>query len=479
VRTILKSAAKAVLHGVLTLTVLIGIRIVLGVAIGEDPYDPKAVDRELLQHASQIHRDALVFDGHNDLPTWMLDYGFELDMSGDDPDDRSPLIYEIGVVARWGNPPRADQVRTHTDLARIRAGGLDAQFFSIWPACTYAEPDSPISARQRAHDMIESFQSQVRRHPEDVEMAFGADEVERIVSEGKMAALMGLEGGHAIEESLENLRLFYELGIRYMTLTHSCSLSWADSSTNDPIAGGLSEFGVEVVGEMNRLGMIVDVSHVSDATFWDVVAVTSAPIMASHSSARAIADHPRNMADDMLRAVADNGGVVMINFATSYLDPAKTSFLKTGLGWHWFWHPRRPDTPLTILVDHIDHVGKVAGIDHVGLGSDFDGVPFLPEGMADVADLPNITVELLRRGYSEEDIGKVLGGNALRVLRAVEELADWPSPRVSSTSDLKHRSKALCFPTSPLERGQAATCRSSIPSEDPRPVPSPEGGGSE
>ena len=254
-------------------------------------------------------------------------------------------------------------------------------------------------------------------------MARTVEEVRAVTASGRMAALMGLEGGHAIEDSLETLEEFYDRGVRYVTLTHTCSHSWADASTDEARHGGLTEFGREVVRTMNRLGMIVDVSHVSDDTFWDVIEVTEAPVMASHSSARAVADHPRNMTDDMLRAVAKNGGVVMVNFLANYLDPRKTSLVELATGWFWLTHPSGTQTPLTVAVDHIDHIVSVAGVDHVGLGSDFDGGPFFPEDLDTVDDFPNITLELVRRGYSDEDIEKILGGNALRVWAAVESSA--------------------------------------------------------
>jgi membrane dipeptidase len=401
------------------LTLLTGGRLLVGRLLAPEPRAVDPGDEALRARALALHRDALVLDGHNDVPTWILDFGFELGMDGDEPNDRSPWMY-AGLT--WlPYPPRGDRVRTHTDLARIREGGLDAQFFSIWPACSYSA--TPGQARQRVLDMIESFRRQVDAHPEAIELAAAAGDVERIVAGGRTAALLGVEGGHAIEDDLENLATFHRLGVRYMTLTHSCSHAWADSSTDEPIANGLSDFGREVVREMNQLGMIVDIAHVSDATFRDVLEVTTAPVIASHSCARAIADHPRNLSDEMIRALAANGGVAMLNFSTSYLDPEKTSFVKVGLGWHWFWHPRGTTTPLSAVVDHIDHIVEVGGIDHVGLGSDFDGVPWLPEDLEDVADLPNITLELMRRGYSDEAVRKVLGRNAMRVLRQAQAVA--------------------------------------------------------
>ncbi len=376
------------------------------------------------ERALQIHTETIVVDGHNDLPLMMLDFGFDLGMKGDEESDRAPWLYF--AFPSLPRRPEGDSVRTSTDLTRVRRGGLDAAFFSIWVSPDFYDPAEPGKARQRALDIIHALREQVGRHLDAAEMAASTEDVRRIVSDGKLAALMGLEGGHAIEDDLANLRLYHEKGVRYMTLTHSFSHGWADSSgdiddADVPHHGGLSDFGREVVTEMNRLGMIVDISHVAGETFWDVMEVTRAPVMASHSSVRAIADHPRNLSDDMLRAVAKNEGVVMINFFTMYLDPDKST------GWrfakNWVWNLGGSETPLALLADHIDHVVEVAGIDHVGLGSDFDGAPSFPEGMADVGDYPNLTVELARRGYSETELRKVLGENALRVLGAVEDTA--------------------------------------------------------
>jgi membrane dipeptidase len=267
--------------------------------------------------------------------------------------------------------------------------------------------------------MIEAVLEQVRRHPEELELATSAADVRRIAGAGRIAALMGLEGGHAIENDLANLRRFSELGVRYMTLTWDNANDWADSCQEQP-HGGLTELGREVVREMNRLGMVVDVSHVSDETFFHAIETTSAPIMASHSSARALVEHPRNMSDEMLRAVARNGGVVMVNFQDWSIDPAKVppwnalGFAIRHLGW--------PDTPLGILIDHIDHIAAVAGIDHVGLGSDFAGTFLMPEDLKDVAGFPNITAELVTRGYTDDDVRKILGENALRVLSDAERV---------------------------------------------------------
>lgn len=374
-------------------------------------------DQALRARAERLHRDAIVVDGHNDITTFMLDYGFELGMDGADPDKRDATLYWIPGVRRILPQPSGDELRTDTDLRRLRAGGVDAQFFSIF-AHTRTLPDA---AAQRARDMIAVVHEQVRRRPQDLALARTAADVRRIAGSGRIAALMGLEGGHAIENDLANLREFYDAGVRYMTLTWQNTNDWADSSTDAPRHGGLSDFGRDGVREMNRLGMIVDVSHVSDETFFDALEVTRAPVMASHSSARALIDHPRNMSDAMLRAVRDNGGVVMVNFSANYLDPGKTDVWPVVR--NWLAHLGLPETPLAALADHVEHIMDVAGVDHVGLGSDFDGTLMLPADMQTVADFPNLTFELLRRGRDEGAIRKLLGENVLRVMGEVEAVA--------------------------------------------------------
>jgi membrane dipeptidase len=257
---------------------------------------------------------------------------------------------------------------------------------------------------------IELVHQMVERYPETFELAATADDVERIARAGKVASLLGVEGGHSIEGSLPVLGRFYDQGVRYMTLTHSRSLDWAGSSADEK-AGGLTPFGEEVVREMNRLGMLVDLSHVSVATMRDALAITKAPVIFSHSSARAICDHPRNVPDDILRALPANGGVVMVNFFSGFIVPtAELARDKEARG------------TLAIVVDHIDHIAKTAGIDHVGIGSDFDGITRVPVGLEDITKYPAITQELLNRGYNREQIHKILGGNALRALRAAEQV---------------------------------------------------------
>jgi len=375
-------------------------------------------DAKLRERAAKIHREAIVIDTHNDITSPITDQGFDLgtrDTSG----------------------------HTQTDLPRMKEGGLDAEFFAIYVAASYARNGG--SAR-RALEMIDGVYEQARRHPGSLEMAFTSDDIRRIAKSGKIAALMGIEGGHAIEDSLGALRQFYRLGVRYMTLTHTNTNNWADSSGDINLPNvkhhdGLTDFGKEVVREMNRLGMMVDISHVADKTFWDAIAVSEAPMIASHSSSRALTDVPRNMTDEMLAAVGKKGGVVMVNFAKGFVNTkavkpspevqAKIDEIRQRSGdlrqaraeIEKLTGPP-PQVPLEMLIEHFVHIAQVAGIDHVGIGSDFDGVGGqLPEGMEDVSKLPNITYELLKRGYSEADVKQVLGENLLRTMAEVERVA--------------------------------------------------------
>jgi membrane dipeptidase len=357
--------------------------------------DSQTDDAKLRERAMKLHREAIVIDTHNDITSPMTDEGFDLgarDASG----------------------------KVQTDIPRMKEGGLDAEFFAIYVAAKYAKEGG---AARRAMDMIDGVYEQARRHPESLEMAFTSDDIRRIHKTGRVAALMGIEGGHAIEDSLPALRQFYRLGVRYMTLTHTNTNNWADSAggINNPAEkrhGGLSDFGREVVREMNRLGMMVDVSHVADETFQDVIETTQAPVIASHSSCRALTNVSRNLTDDMLKALAKNRGVVMINFYNGFIN---TEYAKPGTP-----APEKPANSATMemLIQHFEHAIKVAGIDHVGIGSDFDGVDgMLPGGMEDVSKLPTITYELLKRGHSDADVKKVLGENLLRVMAEVEEAA--------------------------------------------------------
>jgi membrane dipeptidase len=386
-----------------------------------------ASDMIISARARQIHNSAIIVDTHADTPQRFLDEGF--DIGSTDPKD-------IG----------------HISLGKARRGNLGAEFFSIW-----VEPETNQGHFARhTFDLIDSVYEQAARHPDSMMMAFSVADIERAHREHKLAALMGIEGGHSIENDTHLLRDYYRLGVRYMTLSWSNTNEWADSSgdIDDPKVqhhNGLTDFGKQVVLEMNRLGMMVDISHVADKTFWDAIATTKAPVIASHSSARALVDAPRNMTDDMLRAVANNGGVVQVNFYSGFDDAdfrkameaqAKdqaaaiqkyTDELKAaGKPVSYVeidriereWMARIPRPPLKSLIDHIDHIAKIAGVDHVGLGSDFDGVSgATPQGIDSAADLPKITQMLLERGYTATDIHKILGGNLLRVFRQVERVS--------------------------------------------------------
>lgn len=375
-------------------------------------------DERLWQRALKLHRSAIIVDGHNDIPTIMVD------------DD-----YDIAT-------PSAGKY--HTDLARMKQGGMTGEFFSIYVDGKYAKEGG---AARRAMDLIDVVYRAAERYPNQLTMATSVADIRRAKRDGKIAALMGIEGGHAIENSLSALRDFYRLGVRYMTLTHNNTNDWADSSRDKPLHNGLTDFGKEVVREMNRLGMLIDISHVSDKTMSDALDVSTAPVIASHSSARALDSHPRNIPDDLLRRIGKNGGVVMVNFYTVFIDQkaydagkARDQRLKPqldALKEKFKGDDKRleeeqnklyaanplPPTPLSVLIDHIDHIAKVAGIDHVGLGSDFDGGVTLPEGVKDISELPNITYELLRRGYSETDVRKILGENFLRAFGEAEQIA--------------------------------------------------------
>jgi membrane dipeptidase len=372
-----------------------------------------------------VHQSAIVVDTHADTTQRLLDEGYDL---------TDPL--KGGYI----------------NFESARAGNLGAEFFSIWV--------DPIPFRgheaRRTLELIDAVYQQTAKHPQQMRLAFSPEDIIAAHREHKLAALMGVEGGHSIENSLGLLRDYYRLGVRYMTLTWSNSNGWADSSgdANDPkvthTKDGLSDFGKDVVYEMNRLGMMVDISHVSDKTFYRTIIISRAPVIASHSSARALCNAPRNMDDNMLRAVGQYGGVVMVNFYSAFLSedyrkaeaaqqPAidqavaqATAKLKAegkpvpnelAEQIAKSYTAKIPRPPLSILIDHIDHIAKIAGIDHVGLGSDFDGISSTPEGMDSAADLPKITQALMARGYSAADMDKILGGNFLRVFAKVQAVS--------------------------------------------------------
>jgi membrane dipeptidase len=345
-------------------------------------------DRNVSDEARKIHNAGLLFDGHNDLPWQIRKLG-------------NGSLDKVDITQR--------HPELHTDIPKLKESGLKAQFWSVYVS---ADTMDTQDALLRTLEQIHIVDEMLKRYPEVFEQAWTADDIERIAATGKIASMMGVEGGHSIEEELGNLQRFYDRGVRYMTLTHSRSLPWADSCTGEVISDGLSPFGEEVVREMNRLGMLVDLSHVSPATMKDALRVSAAPVIFSHSSARAICDHVRNVPDDVLKLLPENGGVVMINFFSSFVVP--TAELE---------RDKQARGTLGTVVDHIEHVINVAGIDHVGIGSDYDGVSRLPVGLEDVSTYPAITQELLNRGYSAEQIHKILGGNILRVLRQAEQVA--------------------------------------------------------
>ena len=370
--------------------------------------------------AARVHEQAIVVDTHADT-TQRLVF---------DPK------FDLGERHSDGN----------IDIPRMKEGGLDALFFSIWVPSDVVGPP----ALKRAYDQIDAVREAVRTHPNDLALASTAADVRRAAGEQKIAALMGVEGGHMIDDDLRQLRNFAALGVRYMTLTHFKNNNWADSSTDKPAHNGLTPFGKDVVREMNRLGMMVDISHVADKTFYDVLGLTTAPVIASHSSCRALTNHPRNMTDEMLRALARNGGVVMINYHAAFISEefrvasekrsgdvvTSMSALSKKCGGNEACTTREgeridheammngslPKVSWERIIDHIDHAVKIAGADHVGLGSDFDGAT-MPLGLEDASKLPKITDALLKKGYSEQDVEKILGGNILRVMEAVEKAA--------------------------------------------------------
>jgi membrane dipeptidase len=368
--------------------------------------------------ARDVHMRAIVVDTHDDTTQRLID----------------EKGFDIAARNKTGS----------IDIPRMREGGLDAIFFSIWMDGKITGP----LAVKRALDQIDAVREAVRRNPKDLVLATTAADIRRAAAEKKIAALMGVEGGHMIDNDLGVLRTFAALGVRYMTLTHSLNTPWADSSGDKPAHDGLTAFGKDVVREMNRLGVMVDISHVADKTFFDALETTKAPMIASHSSARAITNAPRNMTDDMLRAMAKNGGVVMINYHSGFLseeyrvakpdsqlqarldeaakrcgDNEACSILESQrINQEAMAAGQLPKVTWEKIVEHIDHVAKVAGVDHVGLGSDFDGAT-MPLGMEDATKLPKLTDALLKRGYSEADVEKILGGNILRVMEQVERVA--------------------------------------------------------
>jgi membrane dipeptidase len=380
----------------------------------------------------QVLLQTPLIDGHNDLP-WEIRERFKSDVAA------------INLAASTSHLPlEAGQAALMTDIPRLRAGHVGAQFWSVW---------IPVSAQgfeavQMTLEQIDLVKRMSAQYPADFAMAYSAADIRRIHKSRKIASLIGIEGGHQINNSLAVLRQMYDAGARYMTLTHSSNTSWADSATDAPVHHGLTPFGVEVVKEMNRLGMLVDLSHVSPDTMKAALAATQAPVIFSHSSARALVDHPRNVPDDVLRAVAAKGGVVMVNFAPPYVSAdrnrweadhaaERTRFDSPPFAGLYIGQPERakaaltaweaqhpmPVTTLAQVADHVEHIRHVAGVDHVGLGSDFDGIPDAPVGLEGVDRYPALLEELMRRGWSDSDIAKLAGENLLRTLAAAEQVS--------------------------------------------------------
>jgi membrane dipeptidase len=384
------------------------------VACGKRSADSKTGQKATHPDMLAVHANAILIDSHNDVTSETLK-GLDLGVRRD---------------------------KGHTDLPRLKEGGVDAVFFAAYVSADYAKKGG---AAKRALEMIDTIRYDiVAKHPSDVVLATAADDIIDAGNEGKMAALIGIEGGHAIEDDLRILRDFYALGTRYMTLTHANTNNWADSSgdMDKPEVkhhNGLTDFGKQVVLEMNRLGMMVDISHVSDKTFWDVIAVSQVPPFASHSSARAISNIPRNMSDDMIKALAKKGGVIQINFGCEFLSQKSADaspFSNPGLKAKINALPEAsrkkaaaeieakiPRATLADAVAHIEHVKEIVGVDYIGIGSDFDGVGCVPVGLDDVSKFPNLTRALMEKGYSADDIAKIYGGNLLRVMRQVEKAA--------------------------------------------------------
>ena len=397
---------------------LLGLLFLLLSPLPADDQKNHQPDPHIWQQAMRIHKEAIVIDTHCDTPMVML---------------RHPI--DIGTRLS----------ETDVDLIRMREGGVDALFFAVFISNRWDE-EHPA---KRALEMIDEIHLQIEKNHDQATLALSTSDIRRIHQTGKRAILIGIENGGPVEGSLRVLRTYYRLGVRYITLTHGSNNPICDSSTAEKSQWqGLSPFGEEVVKEMNRLGMMIDVSHISDEAFWDVIKLSKAPVIASHSCVRAICDVPRNLSDEMIRALAEKDGVIQINFYSGFLDPVykqksqearkkiepeikklKEKF-QDDQNEYWqaifrLWKRHAPPPPkIDILIDHIDHVAKLVGVDHVGLGSDYDGAGSFPEGLEDVAGFPKITYQLLKRGYAPKDIKKILGGNLLRVFAAAEKVKE-------------------------------------------------------
>lgn len=379
-----------------------------------------------ITQAEEILERVPLFDGHNDLP-WQY---------------RGRVHYrfsELDVRDTTKQPAGSTDAPMHTDITRLREGKVGAQWWSVYTAANTSEPEAVLATMEQ----IDFVHGMIARFPETFALALTADDVEEAFADGKIASMMGMEGGHAIANSLGALRMFHRLGARYMTLTHSRTLDWADAAGDDPQHDGLTDFGEEVVREMNRLGMVVDISHAAPATMRDALATSEAPVMFSHSNTLSLNGHPRNAPDDMLRLLKENGGLIMVTFVESFtseevrqagadrsaelarvtaLNPGRPAVIEKAMA-DWDAANPMPKATLSQVADHIDHIRSLIGVDHIGIGGDFDGVSTLPLGLEDVSTYPALLAELLKRGYTEQELEKIAGRNMLRVLRGVEKTA--------------------------------------------------------
>lgn len=374
------------------------------------------------QQAIEILESVPLFDGHNDVP-WQY---------------RNRVGYKFSELDFYDTTQLERPM--HTDIPRLRDGLVGAQWWSVYVSAGVPEP----TAVKQTMEQIDFVHRLVERYPDHFELALTADDVERIFADDKIASLIGMEGGHSINNSLATLRMFYELGARYMTITHGRTLDWADAAGDEPRHDGLTEFGEEVIREMNRLGMMVDLSHVTPETMKDALRVTEAPVMFSHSNARAVSGHPRNVPDDVIRMLPEKDGLIMVTFVESFTSEELRQYYAERSGYRakieslWSGQPDKvseimevweaeneaPKSTLEQVADHIDHIRDLIGVDHIGIGGDYDGVSSLPLGLEDVSTYPDLFAELLRRGYSEEDLRKIAGVNMLRVLRGAEEVSE-------------------------------------------------------
>jgi len=374
---------------------------------------------DYLARARALHKQSLLIDGHNDYPWALREHDAARSLDTLDISRPQPSIM--------------------TDIARLKEGGIGGQFWSVYTPVEL-QGQAAVTATLEQIDIVHRM---VRKYPQTFELALTADDVERIHKAGKIASLIGMEGGHSIDNSLADLRMFHRLGARYMTLTHTSNTPWADSATDTPKSNGLSAFGEDVVKEMNWLGMLVDLSHVSPDTMEDAIRVSQAPVIFSHSDARALNDHPRNVPDNILQLLPKNGGVIMVTFVPGFVSPKVNEWnkrqtaeqdrlkaltpndaagVKAGVD-KWTAANPAPEATIGDVADHVDHIRKVAGIDHIGIGSDFDGITQTVKDLDNVSTYPRLTAELLKRGYSEADIKKILGLNVLRVLREAEKVS--------------------------------------------------------